>query len=408
LREQNKEPDATVDADPATSEGTFVFTSAASSVNVGDELSITGTVAEFRPGGVSSSNLSTTEITGPTIVVQSSGNALPAPIVIGTGGRIPPVMVIEDDATGDVETSGVFDPAYDGIDFYESLEAMRSRSSATTEPTPASARPGAGSLSDRTTSTRSGSFSTTRSFRRRSSTSATFEGAAVGVLDYSFANYKLDITQPLTRVGGGLAREVTQAPRDQEIAVATYNVENLDPSDATAVFARHADYIVNHLRSPDLLANEEIQDNDGAANTSVVDASQTWNMLIAAVAAAGGPAYQYRQIDPVDDADGGEPGGNIRVGFLFRTDRELEFVDRPGGLDDGDLRGRDSLRPASLFRPGPSQNRIRTAVVPGIVNVTWPFVSTGLPVATSRWAESNCHIVPVPDVSRAERFASTV
>ena len=24
-------------------------------------------------------------------------------------------------------------------------------------------------------------------------------------------------------------------------------------------------------------------------------------------------------------------GGNIRVGFLFRTDRGLEFVDRPGG-----------------------------------------------------------------------------
>jgi hypothetical protein len=32
--------------------------------------------------------------------------------------------VIEDDASGDVETSGVFDPASDGIDFYESLEGM--------------------------------------------------------------------------------------------------------------------------------------------------------------------------------------------------------------------------------------------------------------------------------------------
>jgi predicted extracellular nuclease len=54
-------------------------------------------------------------------------------------------------------------------------------------------------------------------------------------------------------------------------------------------------------------------------------------MLVAAISAAGGPAYQYRQIDPVDDADGGEPGGNIRVGFLFRTDRDVEFIDRPGG-----------------------------------------------------------------------------
>ena len=32
----------------------------------------------------------------------------------------------------------------------------------------------------------------------------------------------------------------------------------------------------------------------------------------------------------MDDQDGGEPGGNIRVGFLFRTDRPLTFVDRPG------------------------------------------------------------------------------
>ena len=37
---------------------------------------------------------------------------------------MPPTNVIEDDASGDVETSGVFDPSSDGIDFYESLEAM--------------------------------------------------------------------------------------------------------------------------------------------------------------------------------------------------------------------------------------------------------------------------------------------
>jgi len=44
-----------------------------------------------------------------------------------------------------------------------------------------------------------------------------------------------------------------------------------------------------------------------------------------------GPASDFRQINPVDDQDGGEPGGNIRVGFLFRTDRGVEFIDRPGG-----------------------------------------------------------------------------
>jgi hypothetical protein len=61
-----------------------------------------------------------------------------------------------------------------------------------------------------------------------------------------------------------------------------------------------------------------------------VDASTTYNTLIAAIVTAGGPPYQFRQINPVDDQDGGEPGGNIRVGFLFRTDRGLTFTDRPG------------------------------------------------------------------------------
>ena len=40
---------------------------------------------------------------------------------------MPPSTVIEDDATGSVETSGIFDPATDGIDFYESLEGSASR-----------------------------------------------------------------------------------------------------------------------------------------------------------------------------------------------------------------------------------------------------------------------------------------
>ena len=35
----------------------------------------------------------------------------------------------------------------------------------------------------------------------------------VGVLDYSFGNFKLNVTSPLTRVDGGLEREVTRLPR---------------------------------------------------------------------------------------------------------------------------------------------------------------------------------------------------
>jgi hypothetical protein len=114
------------DANEATSEGIFVFTNSAPSVAVGDRVSVSGRVSEFRPGGSDGlDNQSTTEITAPTVVVESSGNALPAAVVIGAGGRVPPTSVIDNDATGSVETSGTFDAATDGIDFYESLEGMR-------------------------------------------------------------------------------------------------------------------------------------------------------------------------------------------------------------------------------------------------------------------------------------------
>jgi len=87
---------------------------------------------------------------------------------------------------------------------------------------------------------------------------------------------------------------------------------------------------VNRLQSPDILGVQEIEDNNGPVNDSVVDASTTLTTLINAIATAGGPAYQYRQIDPVDDQDGGLPGGNIRSVLLFNPAR-VSFTDRPGG-----------------------------------------------------------------------------
>jgi len=339
--------DTTPDASDSTSEAIFVFTSTAPTVNVGDDLLVGGRVTEFRPGGVLSTNLTTTEITSPTITVVSTGNALPAPTVLGVGGRVPPNMVIEDDATGSVETSGVFDPAQDGIDFYESLEAMRVQVNDAVVVGPRNAFGeipvvGDGSALAGIDTVRGGvvispgDFNPERIFLDDTilptpvvNVADGFTTAAVGVMDYSFGNFKLNVTAALTRVDGGLEREVTRLPSDHEIVVGTYNVENLDPSDDT--FARHADLIVDHLRSPDLIAIEEIQDNNGATNDGTTDASETWRMLIEAIQASGGPLYEYRQIDPENNADGGQPGANIRVGFLFRTDRGLEFIDRPGG-----------------------------------------------------------------------------
>lgn len=337
--------DAAPDADIATSEGMFVFVGAAPAVGVGDSVLVDGIVDEFAAGAA---NLPTTELVSPAIEVVSTGTVLPAATVVGAGGRVPPSEIIDDDATGDVTTSGSFDPATDGIDFYESLEGMRVRVNDAVAVGPRNAFGEIPVVGDDSAlagvdTVRGGVVVRPQDFNPERiilddgvmptpvvNVGDGFATSVLGVLDYSFANFKLHITEPLTRVDGALPREVTRAPSDHEIVVATYNVENLDPGDGPA-FARHADLIVNHLRAPDLIAIEEIQDNDGPVNSSVTDASATWSALISAIRAAGGPVYEYRQIDPLDDQDGGQPGGNIRVGFLFRTDRGLSFIDRPGG-----------------------------------------------------------------------------
>jgi len=343
--------DVSGDGSNATSDAILVFrTGIGTSVTVGQAVTVSGRVTEFRPGGAASANLATTELTSPTVTPGGPGAAI-AQTVVGVGGRVPPTSVIDDDATGDVETSGTFDPATDGIDFYESLEAMLLR---VNDPVVVGPRNDFGELwvlGD------NGAGAGIRTIREgivvgptdfnperiqleddivlgatpNANVSDRFTTAAVGVLDYNFGNFELQLTSALTRVDSGLVREVTRPQTATELAIATFNVENLSPVDPPAKFARLADLIVDNLRAPDIVALEEIQDNDGPANTAVTDATLTLQQLIAAIQATGGPTYQFRQIDPVDDQDGGQPGGNIRVGFLYRTDRGLAFVDRPGG-----------------------------------------------------------------------------
>ena len=340
--------DPSGDADSATSDGIFVFTSTAPTVNVGDEVSVNGRVVEFRPGGSASANLTITEFDRPTVRVVSSGNTVPAPTSIPQ----PPTEVIDDDSTGNVETSGVFDPCCDGIDFYETFEGMLAQVDA---PVAVSARNRfgetavvsedwtAGLLSPRgAIVVRPNDFNPERVIvddeNLRPGTTPTndtgdaFAAPLVGVMDYSFGNFKFQLTEMPTVVPAGLGPETTAAPTDMELLVATFNVLNLSATAADAAQrAALANQIVSHLQSPDLIALEEMQDASGEVDDGVTDGAPTFQALIAAIEAAGGPTYEFRQIDPVNNADGGVPGGNIRVGFLFRTDRGLSFVARPGG-----------------------------------------------------------------------------
>ena len=220
-------------------------------------------------------------------------------------------------------------------------------------------------------------------------------GVIVGVMDYSFGNFKLLATHDVTIVENALAPEAAIAARANELAVATINVENLAANDDQAKFDQLADIVIHNLKAPDLIAVEEIQDNNGATNDATVDANQTFDRLIASILAEGGVAYQYRQVNPKDDLDGGEPGGNIRVGFLFRTDRGLTFVDRPGA---------DATTPVAVVAGGTgpeltlSPGRIDPTNA-AFVNSRKPLAPNGCPraiappqVLTRSAGNSNCSI----------------
>jgi glycerophosphoryl diester phosphodiesterase len=328
---------STDDGNDATSEGIFVFTRSTPSVQVGDELQIEGTVTEFIPGGASTGNLSSTQLVSPTILTLSKGNDLPEAVILGEDGRTPPSEIVDND------NFAVFDPEEDGIDFYESLEGMRVtvQNAVTVSPTNrfgeiwtladegATATPGLNSRggiplqADDTNPERI-------QVQLDGDILPDFEasvkvgdklGDVTGVVSYSFGNFEVVATEEFAVTDGGLQQEeTTLVGTENQLTVASYNVLNLDPSD-TEQIATIAAQIVANLKSPDILALQEIQDNNGSINDEVTDASQTLQALVDAIAASGGPTYQFFDIAPADDTSGGEPGGNIRVAYLYNAER---------------------------------------------------------------------------------------
>ncbi|MDI3095548.1 endonuclease/exonuclease/phosphatase [Streptomyces sp. AN-3] len=336
------------DADPATSEGVFVFTgSTPKGVAVGDAVTVSGTVSEYVPGGTSSGNQSLTEITRPTFTVVSSGNEVPAATTI-SARSVPRAYAPEGDAEADGSVNGLpLRPSEYALDFYESLEGMNVRVTdarvvgasdpytelwVTVKPRENANRRGG---------TVYGSYDSQNTGRLQiqslgkpadfpdANVGDTLAGTTAGPLDYNqYGGYTMVASEIGTLESGGLERESTRRQSDRELAVATYNVENLDPSDDT--FAAHAEAIVRNLASPDIVSLEEIQDDNGTTDDGTVTAGATVGKLIDAIVAAGGPRYDWRGIDPVDGQDGGQPGGNIRQAFLFNPER-VSFTDRGAG-----------------------------------------------------------------------------
>jgi VCBS repeat-containing protein len=335
--------DPSGDGNARTSDAIFVFTSSAPTVAVGDAVEVKGTPQEFVPGADS---LSITELVASNadISVQSHGNALPAAVLIGVGGVLPPTEIFENDGF----TS--FDPTTDGLDFYESMEGMRVTvdSPVVVSQTNSNGETwvlASGGLGSTGYDGRGGITISAGDLNPEriqiDATTALFAGYApdhsqgdrlssvTGIMSYSFSSYEVLVTQAVTVVSDVTTpRETTTLSGDRDhLTIASYNVENLDPGDGPVKFDLLAQNIVYNLLAPDIIALQEVQDANGLNGSDPLSGVETAQLLIDAIAALGGPHYVYVEIAPTTaNSTGGEPNGNIRNGFLYNVDRVSYIV----------------------------------------------------------------------------------
>ncbi|MCA0987102.1 cell wall-binding repeat-containing protein [Guptibacillus algicola] len=332
---QSETPDESL----ATSEGIFVY-SKGNSVKVGDKVSVDGKVAEWREDGYDDAkDLLTTQISASNVTVVSSDQKVPAATVIGID-RTPPTETIEDDGM----TS--FDPETDGLDFYESLEGMLIEipDAIISGPKKYDEVPVFVNTSDDQLRTRAdGLLISPEDFNPERmlidvdgidvtvKTGDQFDGSILGNVSYDYSNFKIRPTGTFPSVvDGGVERETTEIEVSEEkLTVATYNIENFRaPQNDKA--EKIAESIVSNMKTPDIIGLVEVQDNNGPTDDGTTDASESYKALIKAIESAGGPTYEFAEVAPLDKTDGGQPGGNIRVGFIYNPDR-VDFSDKPAG-----------------------------------------------------------------------------
>lgn len=322
------------DHDDKTSEGILVYKKS-HGVNVGDVVKVTGQVKEYVLEGYAEklqTDLPVTEINASTgsITKVSSGQPLPAPVVIGKDRALPTEIIDNDSFTK-------FDPEEDGIDFFESLEGMLVQVEnpkvvapqkygeviVVPESIPTNTIAGGLKISE-TDYNPERIMIDINDENFVAKTGDHFNGSIKGVVSYGYSNYKVLSKKaelpPL--IEGPTARETTTiTPDPEKLTIASYNVENFSTKTDDAKVTKLAEAIVKNLNQPDIIGLSEMQDNDGDTDSGNTNADQSFAKLINKVKELGGPEYAYTDIAPENNRDGGAPGGNIRVGFLYKKDR---------------------------------------------------------------------------------------
>jgi predicted extracellular nuclease len=348
---QSLEPDD----DDRTSEGIYIDLLAFFNVKAGDEVLIqTGKIREFNPAGLGENSLTITTIRTADLEVLRQGQALPDPIFLGENGRKIPDKVIENDVNGYVGRSkALFDPEEDGMDFYESLESMLVQVNNAMAVSAVNNFNEVVVLADNGKNT---SGLTTTGVLLASEDDFNPErlmlddafiimpdiqlgnvitSPVIGIMDYDYGNYRI---QPIKKFTFQSTNQIHAFPghqtvelEDTQLTVASLNVLNLSHLESLARLKDISRMIAVNLASPDILVLQEIMDDDGRLDSSVVSADKNLAQLARSIQEAGGASYEWLNIDPERNADGGVDGGNIRVVILYRKDRGLRSLSAPVG-----------------------------------------------------------------------------
>jgi predicted extracellular nuclease len=369
------------DGNPNTSEAIYVYKKN-HGLTEGDQVEIDGLVKEWVLDGYSEklqTDLAMTEINATEVTKIATGVELPAPVVIGED-RIPPTQVIDNDQFS------VFDPSEDGIDFYESLEGMRIgvESPQVIGPQKYGEVPViANKVEGKVYSPQGGILLTEESSNPErmfllidrdfiAKAGDQFNGLVTGVVSYGFSNFKILVDQETLPelIESELVEDyATFDQKENKLTIASYNIENFSAETDQSKTARIAESMINNLKTPDIIGLVEVQDNDGQTGSGSADASQSYQALIDEIVAQGGPAYNWTDIAPEYNQDGGAPGGNIRVGYLYNPER-VQLKEAPKGTateavayENGDL----TLNPGRIDPQNPIFEDTRKPLAAGFV-----------------------------------------
>lgn len=348
-------PDNKRDGDLNTSEAVVLYSGRdAWNLKKGDLVSVSGQVSEYAIDGYSDrqqTDLKTTQINvredrGGVVTVVDSNVELPTPFVIDES-NLPKEQILSPGLKQ-------FDPAKYAGDFWESREAMLVEVGNVKAVGPQQHGDLATVLESRKTETKNGGVLLKKDvpnadlvqFRLEPNGAARdfevatgdqFKGPIVGVVGYSFQNYKiyvgLEDMQTKFVKGKAVPEKTTIVKDNEKLTIASYNLENFSNNTKTTSADKAkklARAFAVDMQSPDIVGVTEVQDNNGP-DAGGPEANQSYERLIQAIVEAGGVKYEYVNIDPVNNQDGGQPNANIRVGFLYNPDRVAMKTGAPHG-----------------------------------------------------------------------------